>query len=48
MQLLIVNDEYITTKMIKEKIDWTSLDITSVFLRVLCGRSSGNIEKRIN
>lgn len=45
MQLLIVNDEYITTKMIKEKIDWTSLDITSVFC-AYCAAEAQEILKK--
>lgn len=32
MKALIVNDEHLTTELLRDKIDWSSLDIDEVFL----------------
>ena len=41
MNLLIVNDEPITTKMIREKVDWTALGIS----QVLCAYSAAQAQE---
>ncbi len=41
MKLMIVNDEHITTKLIKEKVDWKSLKIDEV----LCAYNAGEAQE---